>query len=507
MQLIPSLLLAAALPAATFVALDLAIPRAEAASPPAESQALYEQHCQSCHGVNRLGGAGPALLPESLSRIKPAEAQAVIRDGRPASQMGAYSQVLNDAQIAGLVDYLYQPSAVPPTWSDADIRASHRILKDVATLPTTPQHAADPLNLFVVVEAGNHHVRVLDGDRFEELANFQSHFALHGGPKFSPDGRFVYFASRDGWVSVYDLHNLSMIAEVRAGLNTRNLAVSNDGRWVLVGNYLPGNLVLLDARDLSLVKHIPAVGQDGTPSRVSAVYTAPPRDSFVVALKDVKEAWELSYAGEPTFEPRRIEAADFLDDFSFTPDYRHLLATSRKAHGGQVIDLDTGKAVTDIPLPGMPHLGSGIYWKRDGKWVFATPNVSKGLISVLDLETWKLIKEIPTEGPGFFMRSQANSPYAWTDVFFGPNNDAVHLIDKQTLEVAHTLRPMPGKNAAHVEFTNDGRYALLSVWDTDGALLVYDAKTLEEVKRIPMNKPSGKYNVGNKIEFAEGTSH
>ncbi len=507
MQLIPALLLAAALPAATFVALDLAIPRAAAATPPVDSQALYEQHCQSCHGANRLGGAGPALLPESLSRIKPAEAHSVIRDGRPASQMAAYSSVLNEAQITDLVDYLYQPSAVPPTWSDADIRASHRILKDVASLPTSPQHGADPRNLFVVVEAGDNHVTILDGDRFEPLTRFQSHFALHGGPKFSPDGRFVYFASRDGWISVYDLHNLSMIAEVRAGLNTRNLAVSNDGRWVLVGNYLPGNLALLDARDLSLIKHIPAVGQDGTPSRVSAVYTAPPRDSFVVALKDVQEAWELSYAGEPTFEPRRIKAADFLDDFSFTPDYRHLLATSRKAHGGQVIDLDTGKAVTDIPLPGMPHLGSGIYWKRDGKWVFATPNVSKGLISVLDMETWKLIKEIPTEGPGFFMRSQANSPYAWTDVFFGPNNDAVHLIDKQTLEVAHTLRPMPGKNAAHVEFTNDGRYALLSVWDTEGALIIYDAKTLEEVKRIPMNKPSGKYNVGNKIDFAEGTSH
>lgn len=507
MQLIPALLLAAALPAATFVALDLAIPRAAAATPPVDSQALYEQHCQSCHGANRLGGAGPALLPESLSRIKPAEAHSVIRYGRPASQMAAYSSVLNEAQITDLVAYLYQPSAVPPTWSDADIRASHRILKDVASLPTSPQHGADPRNLFVVVEAGDNHVTILDGDRFEPLTRFQSHFALHGGPKFSPDGRFVYFASRDGWISVYDLHNLSMIAEVRAGLNTRNLAVSNDGRWVLVGNYLPGNLVLLDARDLSLIKHIPAVGQDGTPSRVSAVYTAPPRESFVVALKDVQEAWELSYAGEPTFEPRRIKAADFLDDFSFTPDYRHLLATSRKAHGGQVIDLDTGKAVTDIPLPGMPHLGSGIYWKRDGKWVFATPNVSKGLISVLDMETWKLIKEIPTEGPGFFMRSQANSPYAWTDVFFGPNNDAVHLIDKQTLEVAHTLRPMPGKNAAHVEFTNDGRYALLSVWDTEGALIIYDAKTLEEVKRIPMNKPSGKYNVGNKIDFAEGTSH
>ncbi len=40
-----------------------------------------------------------------------------------------------------------------------------------------------------------------------------------------------------------------------------------------------------------------------------------------------------------------------------------------------------------------------------------------------------------------------------------------------------------------------------------GAIVVYDAKTFEEIKRIPMSKPSGKYNVWNKITFAEGTSH
>ena len=160
-----------------------------------QAGALYEQHCQSCHGVDRLGGAGPALLPESLSRLKPDEAREVIHNGRPASQMAAFGDRLNDAQIDGLVSYLYQPPATPPTWSDVDIRASHRILADVSKLPSTPQHGADPLNLFVVVEAGNHHVRVLDGERFTELANFPSHYALHGGPKFSPDGRFVYFAS------------------------------------------------------------------------------------------------------------------------------------------------------------------------------------------------------------------------------------------------------------------------------------------------------------------------
>src|SRR3546814_16337097 len=93
------------------------------------------------------------------------------------------------------------------------------------------------------------------------------------------------------------------------------------------------------------------------------------------------------------------------------------------------------------------------------------------------------------------------------DVFFGPNNDAVHLIDKQTLAIAHTLRPMPGKNAAHVEFTRDGRYLLLSVWDHDGALIVYDSLTLQEIKRIPINKPSGKYNVAKNHKYAKGNSH
>ena len=81
------------------------------------------------------------------------------------------------------------------------------------------------------------------------------------------------------------------------------------------------------------------------------------------------------------------------------------------------------------------------------------------------------------------------------------------MINKDTLEIVATLRPEPGKTSAHVEFTRDGRYALVSLWEMDGALIVYDASTLEEVKRIPMNKPSGKYNVYNKITRSAGTSH
>jgi Cytochrome D1 heme domain len=72
-------------------------------------------------------------------------------------------------------------------------------------------------------------------------------------------------------------------------------------------------------------------------------------------------------------------------------------------------------------------------------------------------------------------------------------------ISAYALEIVKTLRPVPGKTSAHVEFTRDGIYALVSIWEIDGAVVVYDANMPEEVKRPSMNKPVGKYNVYNKI--------
>ncbi len=174
---------------------------------------------------------------------------------------------------------------------------------------------------------------------------------------------------------------------------------------------------------------------------------------------------------------------------------------------GQVVDLDLKRAVGKLALPGMPHLSSGITWPYQGRTVLATPNIKEGLVTVIDTETWEVIKRIETKGPGFFMRSHENSPYAWVDVFFGPHKDLMHVIDKQKLEIVKTLKPAPGKTSAHVEFTRDGRYALVSIWDPDGALVIYDGNTLEEFKRLPMKKPSGKYNVHNKLSRSSGTSH
>ena len=495
------------------------------------AEALYAEHCAACHGADRLGGTGPALLPESLARLRAERAHSVIAEGRPATQMPAFRDTLADEDLEALVALIYTPLPEPPRWNLDDMRDSQFVALAEGVPAPAPVYDADPLHLFIVVESGDHHVSILDGDRLEPIHRFQSRFALHGGPKFSPDGRYVYFASRDGWVTKYDLYGLEVVAEIRAGINTRNIAISHDGAIVAVANYLPHTLVMLDAADLSPMRVIPTAGmRNGPTSRVSAVYQAAPRESFIAAFKDIKEIWEIPYGEDPPpvygglvhshergreealadpadrFPIRRIEVDAPLDDFFFGPDYRILVGASRDG-GARVVHLDVGRIIAELPIDGLPHLGSGITWEIDGRRVMATPHLRTGAVSVIDMDDWQVMHRIETLGPGFFMRSHRNSPYAWVDVFFGPDSDAMHVIDKESLEIVATLRPEPGKTAAHVEFTHDGRYALVSIWDMDGAIVVYDAASLEEVARIPMVRPSGKYNVYNKITLEEGTSH
>ena len=496
-----------------------------ASAAPTNDAAVYQKYCSSCHGADRLGGSGPALLPDSLARLKKADALKTIESGRPATQMPAFKDVLSGADIAALVEMIYTPLAKQPVWNAEQIRASRIV--NTKKLGDTPVFQADLLNLFVVVETGDHYATILNGDTFEPITRFATRYALHGGPKFSPDGRYVYFSSRDGWVTKYDIWNLTTVAEIRVGINTRNIAVSSDGRYVMAANYLPHDVVILNASDLSLLKIIPAVSAQGQSSRVSAVYDAAPRKSFVVALKDAPELWEISYDDKAApiygglvhdykmgegialpgkLNPRRTPLDATLDDFFFDQSYTNLIGASREGKA-QVVNLNIRRKIADLDLTGMPHLGSGITWERDGQTVMATPNLKEGLITVIDMKNWQVIRQIKTPGPGFFMRSHENTPYAWTDVFMGKDKDTLQLIDKQSLELVKTLTPSPGKTAAHVEFTRDGKYALVSIWEQDGELVIYDAETLQEVKRLPMRKPSGKYNVYNKITRSSGTSH
>ena len=491
----------------------------------ADVRALYTKNCAVCHNEHRLGGIGPALIPENLKRLRKATAKNVIQNGRATTPMPAFKNKLSEKEIESLLAFIYSPLEKIPTWGMDEISASQIIYNKEKSLASKPiLKVKDHLNLFLVVEQGDHHISIIDGDSLKPVHRFKTRFSLYGGLKYSPDGRYVYFASRDGWISKYDLYSLKFVAEIRAGINTRNITVSADGRYVMVANYLPHSMTLLDAQDLSLIKYYDVKTIEGKTSRVSAVYTSSARNSFFAAFKDIPELWEISYADEPPhgfgmwmhdyrvdsgentkpvpFPFKRYNVSDYLDDFYIDKNAISIVGVTKKGQG-QVVDTDVSKVIVPaIDLPGKPHFGSGVSLRYKGRKVLVVPNIRKGVVSVLDLDSWKVVKQIKTLGPGFFMRSHKNSPYIWIDVFFGPNKDVMHVIDKRSLEIVKTLRPIKGKKSAHIEFSRNGKYALLSIWEKQGMLIVYDVKSLKEIKRIPMNKPSGKYNVYNRTRYA-----
>ncbi|MFG3453293.1 c-type cytochrome [Stutzerimonas stutzeri] len=90
----------------------LPLSAALAEPPTAERQAQLEhllvQDCGSCHGLRMTGGLGPALTLDAIAG-KPRESLiATVTHGRPGTAMPGWNALLNEQDIAWLVDLLLE---------------------------------------------------------------------------------------------------------------------------------------------------------------------------------------------------------------------------------------------------------------------------------------------------------------------------------------------------------------------------------------------------------------
>ncbi|MDM8350278.1 cytochrome c [Pseudomonas sp. sp1636] len=97
------------------VLLPLSQVEAEALSVERQTQLqhLLAQDCGSCHGLRMTGGLGPALTRQALAN-KPREALiATVTHGRPGTAMPPWNALLNEPDIAWLVDRLLEGYPTP----------------------------------------------------------------------------------------------------------------------------------------------------------------------------------------------------------------------------------------------------------------------------------------------------------------------------------------------------------------------------------------------------------
>ncbi len=105
------------------------------------TNATYQGLCAECHGGDRLGGIGPALITESLTRLSADAATSTIKEGRVHTQMPAFGDQLNDQQIADLVNLVKTPLGAMPVWGESEIDATRIFNEDYQPLTrrsTTP---------------------------------------------------------------------------------------------------------------------------------------------------------------------------------------------------------------------------------------------------------------------------------------------------------------------------------------------------------------------------------
>jgi nitrite reductase (NO-forming)/hydroxylamine reductase len=462
--------------------------------------------CAGCHGTDRRGATGPALLPERLSQ--PDEYyHDVITNGKPGTVMPPWGEQLSDEDITTLVGFIRSDTGEgPPQWTFDDIEASHEILVPEAELPEQPTHDARIDNLMLVTEREAQGIAVIDGDSHELIGKVDASYRAHGYT-FSPvDDRWAYNMGRDGWVFKIDLYTLQPVAKVRIGLDSRALAISDDGNYLIAGNYVPTTAVILNASTLEPLKVFDATAADPegevVESRVATILDTSPElvgPYFLVALKEAGQVWRIDWS-QPDFPVTSVSnVGHVLHDGFLSPDNRHFYLAAQTDDWMAVVDVESMTVSDRIKTGATPHPGSGATWEADGVEYGATVHAGEGKVTIWDLATNEIVGTVETAGAGLFIRASEHSPYVWADAVFAEEPHAITVFEKAPpFDLVGVIED--GERTLHPEFTDDGKYVYVSDWD-GGLVRVYDAVTLELVAEVPdIVTPTGIFNVSRRLE-------
>lgn len=361
----------------------------------------------------------------------------------------------------------------------------------------------DTNELMLVVEKDCRSIVFIDGGTNQVLGRIDDLGHQMHAPTPTPDGRSVFVIARDGWLSKIDLATFEVVKSVDVGINSRGTGITDDGRYILVGNFEPNTALLLDTETLETVKTFEATGSINggpqIPSKVGGIVELGTK--IYMVLKDVNAVWEIETA-DPNFPVRKYEnlgnGRTPLHDAYVTPDGKYLLAAVQGANVVWVLDTATGEEVAEVPTGTTPHTGPGA---TVGNLTFVPTLDPTGVVSVINTDTWTNVKNIDTGGPSLFIRhnpvaeSIEEYPYVWAETALGDRQDEIYVIDVRTLEIAETLIPMPGESTWHPEFTYDGSEVYV-VSQTGNAVIVFDATTFDVITSIDAKTPSAVFNMG-----------
>ncbi|MDQ1263680.1 MAG: nitrite reductase (NO-forming) / hydroxylamine reductase [Campylobacterota bacterium] len=506
---------------------------------------VFEKECQGCHGPNHEGGVGSDLRPAVTAKKNAYDLANTILNGKAGTAMPGFKDKFSKADADKMVDYIQHFKGRTIKQLDLDtVKAGWKKLNDRMEFfkkYPAPADVAKNTDICFVTERDAERVAFLDGTNGKILSKHPAGFAVHVTVTNKRQPRYAYSISRSGLVTMFDLNTPGQqkIAEVQVGSESRGLAVSPDGKFLMAGNYVPGGAILLDAMTLEPLKVYPTSSVikpngDIDSSRVAGIFDTPYGPYFAFALKDGGHVYIVDYS-KPNYPivGDIPNIGDILHDGFLNEGKeigRYLFIASQGSDVVGVVDFKTKSLVTKIYTgpASKPHPGQGSSWFNEklGQQLGATVNMNLGQVTIWD-DHFDVIRQIPTGGGGLFVGTSEHTPFIWADNVLGASDvwNQVHLINKQTLEVDRIITvgtkegtvkdPVTHKtlykwevptvkddkgNAIvprilHAEPSNHGYWTMISEWNT-GRIGVYEAKTGNFVKYITgLTTPTFTYSI------------
>jgi protein NirF len=325
----------------------------------------------------------------------------------------------------------------------------------------------------------------------------------HASAVFSRDQRYAFIFGRDGGLTKIDLLNGSIVKRVMQAGNSIGGAITQDGNYVAVSNYQPGGVNIFSSENLTPIATIPATYGNKQQSKTVGLVDAP-NNQLLYALFDAGEIWQVDLntssdnntnnAAQPTIK-KYTNIGKQPYDALMSDNGRYYIAGLFGEDGLALIDLwypekgvqrildHYGKGQKKLPVYKMPHLEG---WAIAGNKAFL-PAVGQHELLVVDTNSWHEVGRIKVHSQPVFAMASPDQRQIWVNFAF-PDNNTLQVIDTKTLKIIKEFKP--GKGILHMEFTPRGEHVWVSVRDND-QVIIYDTRTLKEIRRINAKKPSG----------------
>ncbi len=491
---------------------------------------VYEKECQGCHGPIHQGGVGSDLRPKALKKKSREFLAETILNGRENTAMPAWSSKFSKDDATGMVDWLMDWKNTVELKLDFDeVHKTWTKLADREALAKKYPKAVDVKDVRDITFATERDaslVDFIDSTTGKVLSRHKAGFAVHVTVTNKKEPRYAYSISRSGKLTMFDLAapGQPALASVQVGQESRGLAVSPDGKYVMAGNYNPGGAVLCDAHTLEPLKVYDTsrvINTEGQiePSRVAYIADTPYGPYFSFGLKDAGHVYVVDYS-KPNFPivgdiPKvgKILHDAFLNENEGEDYGRYVQVASQGSDLMGIIDQKTMALAAKVYTgeKSKPHPGQGSSWfnKKMGKQLNATQSMNFGQVVIWESPGWKVVKKIKTAGGGLFVGTGEHTPWIWSDCVLGKpeNYNKVYLINKETLETDRIIEV--GKKEGKLIDAKTGK--VLQTWDaTQHEKVAVNEKEFGKEKIVPMPTEVGpvvKNPVQPRLLHAEPANH